>query len=483
MRKKFELQYSLGVKKIEDTQPNLKSRDAFPKLILALKELYVNPRYNSNLFSILEDKIIKPKKATGRHGMNLWQIFVLAQTRLALNISYDTLHDYTNEHKTFRQLLGIEAEKGFEQIEIEYQTIIDNISLLDEATLKKINDIIVEMGHDVLKKKETEALHLKTDSFVVESNVHFPTDYNLLWDSARKCISSIKKLLKKYPETTGWRNIKSWYRELKNQMRAISQSKKKSEEMRVKLVQNYLNKAKLFLQKFITEKNDLQLIDSIDLAIHLEMDYYIEMLVKHIDLLERRVIKGETIPHEEKVFSIFEPYTEWINKDFLREQKPALGIELGKNVQITSDQFHMIVDYHIMENQKDSHAVTPLAERVLLKNIVSSWSFDKGFFSKENKEILSLFINDLIMPKKGKLNKKEVEEEQKPIFKKLRNKHSAIESNINELEHKGLDRCPDKGIKNFRRYIGLGICAYNLHRIGAELRRQAIEKIRLQKAA
>jgi len=174
MRVKFETQYSIGVKKIEDTQPNLKSRDAFPKLILALKELYINPKYNNKLFNILENKIIKGKKATGRQGMNLWQIFVLAQTRLALNISYDA---YTNEHKTFRQLLGIEAEIGFEQIEIEYQTIIDNISLLDEDTLKKINDLIVEMGHDVFKKKETEAFRLKTDSFVVESNVQFFTSF------------------------------------------------------------------------------------------------------------------------------------------------------------------------------------------------------------------------------------------------------------------------------------------------------------------
>jgi len=478
MRAKFETQYSIGVKKIEDTQPSLKSRDAFPKLILALKELYINPKYNNKLFNILEDKIIKGKKATGRPGMNLWQIFVLAQTRLALNISYDRLHHMSNYDKLFRQIMGIEAEIGFEQIEIEYQTIIDNISLLDEATLKKINDLIVEMGHDVFKKKETEALRLKTDSFVVESNVHFPTDYNLLWDSARKCISSIKKLLEKYPEIAGWRNLKYWFRILKNQMRAISQSKKKSEEVRVQLVQDYLEKAKLFLLKLNNEKNDLQLIDNVDLAIHLEMDYYMEMLVKHIDLLERRVIKGETIPHEEKVFSIFETYTEWINKG-----KQHKSVELGKNVQITSDQFHLIVDYHIMVNETDSQTVIQLADKLLAKYLISVWSFDKGFFNKENKNLLSLFINDLIMPKKGKLNKKEAEEEHKPMFKKFRNKHSAVESNINELEHRGLDRCPDRGIKNFRRYIGLGICAYNLHRIGAELRRQAIEQMQLPIAA
>ena len=49
------------------------------------------------------------------------------------------------------------------------------------------------------------------------------------------------------------------------------------------------------------------------------------MLVKHIDLVERRIIKGETIAHNEKLFSIFETYTEWITKG---KQNPS--VELGK---------------------------------------------------------------------------------------------------------------------------------------------------------
>ncbi len=51
-----------------------------------------------------------------------------------------------------------------------------------------------------------------------------------------------------------------------------------------------------------------------------------------------------------------------------------------------------------------------------------------------------------------------------------------MESNINELEHKGLDRCPDRGFHGFKRYIGIGITAYNLHRIGKELLKQEVEK-------
>ena len=58
------------------------------------------------------------------------------------------------------------------------------------------------------------------------------------------------------------------------------------------------------------------------------------------------------------------------------------------------------------------------------------------------------------------------EQEHQPVFVKYRNKHSAVESNINELEHRGLNRCPDKGYKHFKRYNGLAVCAYNLKKIG-----------------
>ena len=82
------------------------------------------------------------------------------------------------------------------------------------------------------------------------------------------------------------------------------------------------------------------------------------------------------------------------------------------------------------------------------------------------------------MPKLGKRNQQEQEEEHAPTFKRLKNKHSAIESNINELENRGLDRCPDRGYEHFKRYIGLGVCAYNLKKIGKQLLKQRREAIK-----
>ncbi len=481
MRKRFEQQLKIGQIPISQIEVNPKYRSAFPKLVVSLKKLYLTPEYNERIFRILEDKIVKGKKKTGRPGMDLWILFVMAQTRLCLNIGYDELYRMANNDKMFREIMGIETEDGFERIEFEYQNIIDNVTLLDDETVRKLNEVVVEMGHDVFKKKDAEALRLKTDSFVVESNVHFPTDYNLLWDSGRKCMDIMGKFIKKYKHLTGWRKLGFWYRSLKSKMRALGQVGKSGgkgkEERLLKAATDYLDTARLFLDKLKKEKPNLPLGDTRDFELHLELEYYQSMLEKHIDLVERRIIKGETIPHGEKLFSIFEPYTEWITKG---KQNPS--VELGKNFQVTTDQFHLIVDYKIMEHEVDKSCVIPLADSVLPRFKVVSWSFDKGFYSKDNKELLGLFIQHLVMPKKGKLSQKEQEEESERSFKKTRDQHSAIESNINELEHRGLDRCPDKGYAHFKRYVGLGVCAYNLHRIGAELMRQAREE-RHRKAA
>lgn len=124
--------------------------------------------------------------------MDLWCIFVLAQVRLCLNLSYDVLHNLANNHITLRQILGIEKSFGYDRVEFSYQNIYDNITMLSDELVAEINVIVLEFGHkEVFKKKESTALRLKTDSFVVESNVHFPTDYNLLWDSTRKCLDTV----------------------------------------------------------------------------------------------------------------------------------------------------------------------------------------------------------------------------------------------------------------------------------------------------
>ena len=476
MRKRFEPQMSLNIVPIADLRLNLKNRDAATKISLALLTLYKDATYNEALFEILERYITKGKKKTGRPGMDLWQIFVLAQYRLSLNLSYDRLHYMSLYDSVLRTLLGIESS-GFNAVrfEFEYQTILDNASLLSDELLKEINNLIVDFGNGVFKKKEQAYSSLKTDSYVVESNVHFPTDYNLLWDSLRKCLDTVEQITKRYPQIEGWRKVKSWKKTFKNSSRRIGQisgrgGKNKQEELEKEVI-FYTDKASEFLVKLGTSMPDFPLDTNADMSNLIALEGYIGFAIKLKDLLERRVLKGEVIEHKEKIFSIFETYTEWVNKG---KRNPS--VELGKKLAITTNEFNLIIDYRIMENETDSEIVIDIAYSILRRHKVKSWSFDKGFWHSINKELLQLEVEQVVMPKKGKCNKTEKEEEHTPAFKKLRNKHSAIESNINELEHRGLNRCPDKGYNHFKRYVGVGICAYNLHKIGAKIRQEMLDK-------
>ena len=470
MRKHFEQQLTLGCTPIHEVKIPPKMKSHLVNLLASLQYIYITPKWNKIIFKSLSDHIIGHNKKTGRNGMSLWEIFVLAQVKLCMNISYEDLHHGANYDSLLRGILGVLPSDYSLGKSYEYQNIFDNVSLLDESLLKEINEVIIKIGHEIFKKKANAPLRLKTDSFVVETETHFPTDYNLLFDSGRKCIETIKKL-----GIPGWRKSNSWTKRLKGLMRELgrvssSGGKNKTERLE-KATKAYLKKSKSLLKR-IQEALLLDFKTEKELLLLISLEYYNKMLIKHIDLLERRLLKGEKIPHEEKLFSIFQPFVEMIKKG-----KSRPNVEIGKKIAITTDQNNLILDWQIAERESDNKILIPIMDRLLNKYKIESVSFDKGFSSKEDKELLSLYIEKVIMPKKGKLNKEEKEEESKPLFKKLKNKHSAVESNINELEHRGLNRCPNRSYRTFKNYVGLACTAYNLHKIGREMQIQARKKL------
>ena len=473
MRKTFEPQMVLGGISIEQAQIPTKSRDEFPQYLRAMQYIFTTKELSDKLFDILK-KTLCTKKRTGRTGMELWSIFVLAGARLCLNIDYDRLHYLSNEDNLLRQILGVHdgliRGRSFER-----QTIIDNVSLIDESTLREINLLILGAGHKELKKKETEALHIKVDSFVTEANVHFPTDYNLLWDSGRKSIDVLEALMKTDEAyCSGWRKIVYWRKKLKNKMLILSRATADKSKNRATRIENatkdYLFTARSLSGKISTAKQ-IKTLDILSESMLTHLRYYHQMLDKHIDLVERRLMKNEKIAHEEKVFSIFEPWVEWISKG--KAHKP---VELGKRTCITTDQWHFIVDWCVADHQQDNQMLLSVIDRIRQSFEVSRCSCDKGFFSRIDVDIIDLFNIHTIIPKKGKRSISDIKKESAPEFIKGKRAHSAVESNINELEHRGLDRCPDKGIKGFHRYVGLAVIAYNLRRLGQILLKKDIKE-------
>ena len=75
----------------------------------------------------------------------------------------------------------------------------------------------------------------------------------------------------------------------------------------------------------------------------------------------------------------------------------------------------------------------------------------------------------MVMPKRVKKNAAETEHERAKKFVALRQHHSAVESEVNSLEHHGLNRCLDVGLEGYLRYMGCGVMSYNLHMIRREL--------------
>jgi len=156
--------------------------------------------------------------------------------------------------------------------------------------------------------------------------VHFPTDSNLAFDALRKAVKIIAKLCDKH-QIIGWRKSNGWLCNLKGLLRTlgkVNQGGGNDKEQRLKkATKNYTDKAKELAKKI---NETLELLKEIDNSKEkLQVECFYEILLTQIDLIERRILNEEKIPHSEKVFSVFESWTKWINKG-----KAGNKIELGK---------------------------------------------------------------------------------------------------------------------------------------------------------
>ena len=480
MRKIIDSQMKLGEVDIADIRFDLRSRDEIPKLLIGLQSIYCNRDIRQQVFEVLDS--IVPKNVdpdNGRWGMDLWKILVLGTLRLCCNWDYDKLHEMANNHDKLRKMLGhSETDKDYQYA---LQTLKDNVSLLTPEVLDQINQIVVKYGHQTLGKKAKEDLRGSCDSFVVETDVHYPTDINLLFDAARKMIALIMGLCGQL-DIRGWRQgknnirkVKRFYRKAQQLNRSTSKDPKKKAQRDQLIISAHLAYVDLVQSLIDRAKETIKKIQSFDMIVYLkiqEIEEYMAHAERQIDQIRRRVVEGETIPHHEKVFSIFEEHTEWISKG-----KAGVPVELGLKVCIVKDQFGFILHHHVMQNETDDKiAVSMVRETQNRFPGFNSCSFDKGFHSPENQKQLATMLDKVILPRKGKLSaiNKEVEHSQE--FVEAKREHSAIESSINALENHGLDRCLDHGIHGFKRYVALAVVARNMQILGHILQEKEVKR-------
>src|SRR5665811_583155 len=316
MRHPFQTQPDLQITPIEKIRLPLKSRDELPPILAGLQWIWMHPTLKAEIFALLEAKILAGKQATGRTGMDLWQILVLGVVRSGLDADWDRMEHLANYDLLLRQMLGICPDPwGTNAQRFGHQTLRDNVALVDAALLKEINILIAAAGRQVFESKPSAIpapLKIKADTYVLETDVHFPTDLNLLLDAGRKCLDLVEKYQKAFGyDLPGWRKLEDWRRRFKAAERVASKTAfggSKDKDKRVQaVVSDYLE-----LGRGLSAKVSASLLSLCDQEVDVRdwdlLAYFQQMIDKHVDLVDRRLFQGEVIPTGEKLYSLFEPH-------------------------------------------------------------------------------------------------------------------------------------------------------------------------------
>ena len=319
--------------------------------------------------------------------------------------------------------------------------------------------------------------------------MHYPTDTNLLFDALRKVITLSARASKDW-NLLGWGKSGYNLRQVKRLLRrtqkvkpstSLDEKKKaKRERERKKAYCKYLKQAQVLVQRgqetlLILSKDD----EGSPFSVAVELVCFLNHARRQIDQIERRVLWGETIPHGEKVFSLFEPHTEWISKG-----KAGVPVELGLNTCILEDQYGFILHHQVMVGQTNDGVAVPMVEQTKARfPTLKQCSFDQGFYSPNKRSKLRGLLDLSILPSKGRRSKQEEAFETSDAFVVARRQHASVESAINALEVHGLDRCLDHGIDGFKRYVALAVVARNIQKVGALLQKKEAKAHKRRKKA
>ena len=152
MRKVINTQTLLGQVDISEITFDPRSRDEIPKLLRGLQYIYCTAEIRRQVFEVLKGMVPRGVSMNnGRPGMELWKILVMGTIRLNCNWDYDKLKEIVDNHLTIRQMLG--HPDFSDTYRYPMQTIEDNVKLFTPEILQKVNDIVVNAGHNLVKKK------------------------------------------------------------------------------------------------------------------------------------------------------------------------------------------------------------------------------------------------------------------------------------------------------------------------------------------
>ena len=377
-----------------------------------------------------------------------------------------TFQQLLNHYNVVREMLG---HGTFASNWYEHQTLLDNVSLLTPEFLLKVNQLVVETGHELVNRGPGEDLCGRCDSFVVETGVHYPTDVNLLLDAILTMIRDTGRACEKYG-IGGWRQSEHHPREVKKLFNKVRNARLWSK--RPQQVKAYLDRCRVLVK--CAEQSIYELEQKSEKVLLEPIKRYVPHAPRQIQQIDRRILQGETIPHKEKMFSLFQEHPRWNSKG-----KAGRLVELDVPVCIIEDNHQFILHHDIQWQNSDVDVVVSMVTACQAQYPdFGTCSFDRGFYSSANLDSLNQLLDLNALPRKGQLNKSDREREQEEAFAAARQQHPAVESAINNLEHRGLDRVRTYGREGFERTVGMAVLSANLHRLGQLLRRKELKRLK-----
>ncbi len=468
MRQAYSNQLRMDCLPIEQVTLNLKCRDEIVPVLAALQYLYSQTPLRIQLTQLIADDVNETTRTDiGREGFNYWQVLVLGAVRLGCDLDYDKLQDHCENHLALRGILGV---GDWDNTSFGWRRIRDTLCLLKPVTLEKINELIVQHGQSIHGDAGTQ---VRADSFVVETNIHYPTESSLIWDGMRKLLPVSYKLAESLG-LDGWRQ--TWYqlKQIKRQVREISRlSASDSPAVKLQVYPAYavlLNRVGLVLDRVRALKKAAQeaTLDVQQSLWFSELNRWYAPTSQVVDTAFRRTQLRETVPNDEKIFSIFETHTQ-----LYRRGKSGEPNQFGRLVMLYEDGAGFISHYYLMgRNELDAQVVVEQTKITQRKHggEIEDASFDRGYFSEHNQTELESIVDHPCLPPRHRNQYAKWLSEASVRIHDSKKRHSGIESAIGAFQRgNGMKRCRDRTESGLERYLGLAVLGRNIHVLGKHL--------------
>jgi IS5 family transposase len=319
---------------------------------------------------------------------------------------------------------------------------------------ESLRTLMTEINRIMMQEEGIEdGRSLRTDSTVVETDIHYPTNNSLIWD----CIKTSHRLLKKLEETGEIRKVRNYQRQGKKNEFKINNTKKKEKRAEIfkkqlKLFRCSINQVSKVVEGVITG------VDVGVISIMAELKGLLSKMEKVYDISYRHEVLGESVPNSEKIFSIYEEHTDIIVKG-------SREVEFGHKVNLTTGRSNLILDCEVVDgNPKDSNLYEGVLERVRSdygirpRDMVS----DGAYASLKNQEkakeygIVNIVFNKIVGSLKNVVSSVQMETR----LKKWRSGMEAVISNVKRGFN--LFRCDWKGREHFDAKVLWSVIAYNI---------------------